>query len=115
MNFEDFRSYCLGFSGVEEGFPFDQTTLVFKVRGRMFALVDLESKPMSISLKCDAELAVDLRGRYSSVGPGYHMNKRYWNTVLVDGSVDDELIKQWVAHSYERVFALLPKKIQREF
>lgn len=75
----------------------------------MFALTDLEG-PLSINLKCDPEKAVELREHYSSVVPGYHMNKRYWNTVMVDGTIDDRLIREWVDHSFDEVVKKLPKR-----
>ena len=96
-----------------EGFPFDETTLVFKVAGKMFALTDLEGD-FSVNLKCDPELAVELRERYTCVLPGYHMNKKYWNTVLIDGSVPDKLLREWIDHSYEKVVEGLPKKLREK-
>jgi predicted DNA-binding protein (MmcQ/YjbR family) len=109
MNIEHFREYCLSKKGVTEHFPFDETTLVFKVMGKMFALTDLEG-PFSLNLKCDPEKAVDLRERYPSVQPGYHMNKKHWNTIIVDGTVDDEMIYEWTDHSYHLVVISLSKK-----
>ena len=111
MNIEEFREYCLSRKGVTEHFPFDATTLVFKVMGKMFALTDLEGL-LSLNLKCDPEKAVELRERYPSVQPGYHMNKKHWNTISVDGSVDDVLIYKWIDHSYHLVVISLPKKDQ---
>lgn len=102
MNIEELREYCLSLPGVSEHFPFDETTLVFKVNGKMFALTDLEG-PLSVNLKCDPELAVELRERYPSVKPGYHMNKAHWNTVEIDGTVSDKLIIEWIDHSYKLI------------
>jgi predicted DNA-binding protein (MmcQ/YjbR family) len=102
MNIEELREYCLSLPGVSEHFPFDETTLVFKVNGKMFALTDLEG-PLSVNLKCDPELAVELRERYPSVKPGYHMNKVHWNTVEIDGTVNDKLILEWIDHSYKLI------------
>jgi len=99
MNIEAFRKYCLDKKGVTEEFPFDETTLVFKVMGKIFALTDLESE-FSINLKCDPEKAIELREKYSAVKPGYHMNKQHWNTITFDGSISDELIYSWVDNSY---------------
>ncbi len=113
MNIESFHKYCLEKAGVTESFPFDETTLVIKVMGKMFALTDLEGA-FSVNLKCDPELATRLREQYPCVSPGYHMNKRLWNTVLIDGSVSDEVIMQWIDHSYELVVASLPKKVREE-
>lgn len=111
MNIEAFRDLCLGFPGVSEEFPFDRDTLVFKVMGKMFALTDVELFE-SINLKCDPEAAMELRERYPAVKPGYHMNKKHWNTVEMDGSLPDELIRKWTNHSYELVVRGLPKKKQ---
>ncbi len=114
MNIESFRTYCLAKPEVTEGFPVDNQTLVFKVLGKMFALTDVD-KFVSVNLKCDPEKAVLLRERYSGVLPGYHMNKRHWNTVLMDGSVDDPLVITLVDHSYDLVVAKLPKKDRQAF
>jgi len=102
MNIEELREYCLSLPGVSEHFPFDETTLVFKVNGKMFALTDLEG-PLSVNLKCDPELALELRERYPSVKPGYHMNKLHWNTVEVDGTVCDAILIEWIGISYNLV------------
>jgi predicted DNA-binding protein (MmcQ/YjbR family) len=110
MNIEAYRIYCLNKKGVTEEFPFDETTLVFKVMGKMFALTDLESE-FSINLKCDPEKAIELREKYSAVKPGYHMSKKHWNTVTVDGSVTDDLIYDWIDDSYDLVIKKLPKKL----
>lgn len=108
MNIEILREYCISKKYVTESFPFDDDTLVFKAGGRIFALVNLEGD-LSINLKCDPALAVELRERYSSVLPGYHMNKKHWNTVLVDGSVPDKEVFSWIDHSYDLVMKS-PKK-----
>lgn len=108
MNIELIREYCLGKPGVTESFPFDEVTLVFKVKNKMFALLNLEGKP-SINLKCDPEMAVELREHYPAVLPGYHMNKRLWNTVMLDGTLDNDLILSWIDDSYNLVVAKLPK------
>jgi predicted DNA-binding protein (MmcQ/YjbR family) len=113
MNIEDFRTYCLSLKGVEEGLPFGDETLVFKVGGKIFALMGI-SLFASVNLKCDPEKAVELREQYPAVIPGYHMNKKHWNTVLMDGSISDRLLKEWTKHSYELVVASLPKKIKQE-
>ena len=102
MNIEDIRNYCLLKKGVTEGFPFDEETLVFKVAGKMFALVDLEDD-LSINLKCDPEKAPELREQFPAVIPGYHMNKKHWNTVIIDGSIRDKLIREWIDGSYNLV------------
>jgi predicted DNA-binding protein (MmcQ/YjbR family) len=114
MNIEEFRDYCLSKKAVTEGFPFDKTTLVFKVAGKMFALTDTEP-PFSINLKCDPEKATELRETYSSVLPGYHMNKHHWNTIEVDGSIPDKLIYEWTDHSYNLIVQSLPKAVKSKF
>jgi predicted DNA-binding protein (MmcQ/YjbR family) len=108
VNIESFRSYCLSKKGVTEEFPFGVNTPVYKVVGKMFALTDLEDFT-SINLKVDPEIGVELRERYPSVQPGYHMNKRHWVTVLMDGSIPDKLIHQWVTNSYDLVVSGLTK------
>jgi predicted DNA-binding protein (MmcQ/YjbR family) len=102
MDIESLREYCLSLPNVTEGFPFDQTTLVFKINGKMFALTDLEG-PLEVTLKCDPEMAIELREHHPSVRPGYHMNKKYWNTISIDGSINDELIIEWIDISYNLV------------
>jgi predicted DNA-binding protein (MmcQ/YjbR family) len=109
MNIETLRDYCLSRNGATESFPFGDDTLVFKVGGKIFALVNIDGD-LSINLKCNPELAVDLRERYSCVIAGYHMNKLHWNTIFIDGSVPDQLIRDWVDHSYELILNSLPKK-----
>jgi predicted DNA-binding protein (MmcQ/YjbR family) len=102
MDIESLRDYCLSKKDVTEGLPFGDDTLVFKRNGKIFALVNLEGDP-SINLKCEPSFALELRERYPSVIPGYHMNKTHWNTVLLDGSIPDRVVFGWIDHSYERV------------
>ena len=102
MNIEILREYCVGKENVTEGLPFGDDTLVFKVKGKIFALANLEGE-MRINLKCDPEYAIELRERYAAVIPGYHMNKKLWNTVKIDGTVPDKLVMQWIDHSYNLV------------
>ena len=102
MDIESLREYCISKKNVTESFPFGDDTLVFKTDGKIFALVNLDGD-LSINLKCEPALAIELRERYSSVIPGYHMNKKHWNTVYLDGSVPDKEIFSWIDHSYERV------------
>jgi predicted DNA-binding protein (MmcQ/YjbR family) len=109
MNIEEFRNYCLSKREVTECFPFDETTLVFKVMGKMFALTDTENA-FAIALKCEPESAVRLREMYPAVTPGYHFNKKHWNTVACDGTVSNDLLLAWIDHSYEEVVKSLPKK-----
>ena len=108
MNIESYRTYCLGKKGVTEEFPFDETTLVMKVMGKVFALTNINGFS-SINLKCDPETAVELREKYTAVQPGYHMNKKHWNTVLIDGSIPDKLLRQWIDESYQLVVSGLTK------
>ena len=108
MNLEKFRSYCLGKKGVTEEFPFGEDTLVYKVLGKMFALTNIDDFS-SVNLKCDPELAVELRERYEAVQPGYHMNKTHWNTVLIDGSIPDQELRTWIDNSYDLVASKLTK------
>ncbi len=113
VTLEKIRKYCAAKKGVAEDFPFDLTTLVFKVGGKMFALTDITPGPLSINLKCEPGLAVMLRSRYEQVTPGYHMNKKHWNTVLIDGAIPEKEIWMMIDHSYELVFKGL-KKAERE-
>lgn len=109
MNIETFRIYCLNKANVTEEFPFDENTLVFKVGGKMFALANVVLFE-SINVKCDPEKAILLREQYPCVIPGYHMNKRHWNTILIDHSVPDQLICEWIDDSYHLVAKKLSKK-----
>lgn len=111
MNIEDYRAYCLSKPGVTEDFPFDEVTLVFKVAGKMFVLTSLDSD-FTINLKCDPDLAIELREKYPAVQPGYHMNKKHWNTVAVDGSIPNKLILEWTDHSYNLVVSKLPQNLK---
>jgi predicted DNA-binding protein (MmcQ/YjbR family) len=111
MNIESIREHCISKKGVTENFPFDEDTLVFKVMNKMFLLISI-SEPDAFNVKCDPELAVELRERYPCVQPGYHMNKKLWNTIMIDGSVSDKLLREWIDHSYDQVVAGLPKKLK---
>ena len=115
MDIEELRNYCLSFKATEDCFPFDKTTLVFKVMGKMFLLVDIDAKPLSFNVKCDPDYAIELREKYTCVQPGYHMNKQHWNTVTDDGLVNDKLLKSWITDSYNLIVKSLPKKVQLEF
>lgn len=114
MNIEFYREYCIAKPGVTEHFPFDENTLVFKVMGKMFALADVEEF-VSVNLKCDPEEAVRLRELFEGIMPGYHMNKKHWNTVLTDGSVPDKKILELIDHSYDLIVDGLPKKLKEEW
>ncbi len=107
---EEVRVHCLEKAGTTEDFPFGDDVLVFKVRGKMYALMNLERDPLSVNLKCDPERALDLRDAYESVLPGYHMNKKHWNTVVFEGDVPDELLMELVDHSYDLVVRSLTRK-----
>jgi len=96
------REYCLSKKNVTEGLPFGEDTLVFKVKGKIFALANLDGD-LSVKLKCDPSYALELREKYRSVIPGYHMNKKHWNTILLDGSVPDKEVFSWIDHSYDLV------------
>jgi predicted DNA-binding protein (MmcQ/YjbR family) len=113
MDIEFYRDYCLSKAGVTEEFPFDNNTLVFKVMGKIFALtnVDLFS---SVNLKCDPERAAVLREQYIGIIPGFHMNKKHWNTIQIDGSVSDKLFLDLVDHSYQLIVEGLSKKLIKE-
>jgi predicted DNA-binding protein (MmcQ/YjbR family) len=109
MNTEEIREYCLSKPAVTEGFPFNDTALVFKVAGKMFALLDLSEDQRGISLKCDPELAIELRERHPEVTPAWHFNKKHWNTINITGSITDQQLMEWIDHSYELVVRSLPK------
>jgi predicted DNA-binding protein (MmcQ/YjbR family) len=109
MNAESFRAHCLNKSAATEGTPFGPEDIVFKVAGKMFAILALEEVPPRVNLKCDPDLALELRDRYEQVEPGYHMNKKHWNTVVLDGLIPDQEIRKMIDHSYELVVQSLPK------
>lgn len=113
MNIEEIRDYCLAKPGTEETFPFDEVTLVFKVMGKMFALLPLDSEP-SVNLKCDPEYALRLRESYPAIQPGYHMSKKHWNTVYLDHGLPEKLLRELIDHSYQEVVKGL-KKTDREY
>ena len=113
MTLDVLRDYCLSFPGTTEDQPFGPDVLVFKVKGKLFALVNLDGPPFSVNLKCDPEKAVDLRERYAAVEPGYHMNKRHWNTVDLSGDASSDKLRTWIDDSYRLVVKSL-KKADRE-
>src|SRR4051794_24759617 len=102
------RDHCLSFTGAEETFPFGPNTSVFKVVGKMFALSQLAATPLAVSLKCEPSLAEGLREAHAAVLPGYHLNKRHWNTVIIDGSLPEQMIKDMIEDSYDLVVSKLP-------
>ncbi len=110
MHIEDIRNYCLLLENVEETFPFGPDTLVYKVNNKIFLLTSLNSATTGFNVKCDPEKAIELRERYACVSPGYHMNKKHWNTVKIDGSVNQQQLKEWILHSYELVSKSAKKK-----
>lgn len=114
MNVESLRNYCLNKPGTKECFPFDEHTLVFKVKGKMFALIPLDKEMLSINLKCDPEYAVELRERYSEITPGYHMNKTHWNTVLITGQLPENLVYALIDHFYVLVVKSLLVRLRKE-
>src|ERR687887_568714 len=113
MNPAELRDYCLSFAGAEETFPFGPKTSVFKVAGKMFALSQLGADSLRVSLKCEPDLAEALRGAHEAVIPGYHLNKRHWNTVILDGSLPDEQVRDMIEDSYDLVVSQLPKARRR--
>jgi predicted DNA-binding protein (MmcQ/YjbR family) len=114
MDLEKFREYCLAKRAVTEGMPFGETVLVFKVGGKMFALAALDEIPARANLKCDPDLALELRDRYEQVQPGYHMNKKHWNTVEIESGIPDAGLRKIIDHSYELVVKSLPKKVREK-
>jgi predicted DNA-binding protein (MmcQ/YjbR family) len=113
MNIEDFRNFCLSLPGTTEGFPFGGDVLVFKVAEKMYALARVDDF-QSISLKCDPALAQDLRERYPSVTPGYHLNKKHWNSIAIPGELSQDELRHWIRHSYQLVVTTLPKAVQQQ-
>src|SRR5437868_15251839 len=109
MDLEQFREYCLSRVAANESMPFGEGVLVFKVAGKMFALAALDEFPTTVNLKCDPDLALELRDRYEQVRPGYHMNKKHWNTVEIEGGIPDAELRKMIDHSYDLVAKALPK------
>jgi len=114
MNIEDLRVYCLSKKGVEETLPFGPETLVYKVMGKAFLLTGLDALTLSFNVKCDPEKAVTLREEHSCILPGFHMNKKHWNTIEPDGSVSDKFLCEQIDHSYELVVSGLTKKQRQD-
>jgi len=104
MNIEEIRTYSLSKENVEEGFPFGEETLVFKTCGKIFLLVSITSQPLQFNVKCDPGKAIELREEYDCIRPGYHMNKKHWNTVIVNNSLTNKQLKELITHSYELVY-----------
>ena len=108
------RAWCLAQPGAVEEFPFGPEHSVFKVAGKIFAISALDRSPLQVSVKCDPELALSLRAGYPAIRPGYHLNKRHWNTVTLDGSLPDKMVRELVEDSYDLVVSGLPKRVQDE-
>jgi predicted DNA-binding protein (MmcQ/YjbR family) len=115
MNIEQLQEYCLSKPGAEETLPFGPDTLVYKAGGKVFLLTSLDAADLRFNVKCDPDLAQELREQYDCVQPGYHMNKKHWNTIIADGSVPLKKLKEWIDHSYELVVSSLPKKSREQF
>ncbi len=113
MNLDSILSFCTGLKGTTQDFPFDEKTLAMKVMGKIYVLMDVENTAY-INLKCDPEKAIELRERYPAIIPGFHMNKKHWNSVSINQDLDDSLIRELIVHSYEQVVKSLPKKLQNE-
>ena len=114
MNIETLREYCISKKAVTEDFPFGETTLVFRVMNKIFLLVALDAAPLQFNAKCDPEKAIELREAHDAIKPGYHMNKKHWNTVVIDGSISSALIKEMIDNSYNLIVQSLPKKLKEE-
>ena len=110
MDLAKFREYCLSKANATESTPFGPDTLVFKVSGKMFALASLDEVPARANLKCNPDLALELRDRYEQVGPGYHMNKKHWNTIEIEAGIPDAEIRKMIDHSYDLILKSLPKR-----
>ena len=113
MNVESVRDYCLALPMASEDFPFDETTLVFRVEGKIFAMIDLEDTTWFV-LKCDPDYALELRDKYAEIEGAWHMNKRHWNQINLFGSLSDSLIESLIRHSYALVVSKLPKRMKEE-
>jgi predicted DNA-binding protein (MmcQ/YjbR family) len=114
MDLDVLRNHCLSKSGAAEGYPFGPGVLVMKVGGKIFAIIAEDAEPLQVSLKCDPEIAIALRKKHPAVGPGYHLNKRHWNTVTLDGSVSGRRLFEWVDDSYDLVVDSLPRALRRD-
>ena len=114
MDLEEFRDYCLSKIAASESMPFGEGILVFKVAGKLFALAPLDEIPVTVNLKCDPDLALALRDQYDQVQPGYHMNKKHWNTVEIDSGIPDVDLHKMIDHSYELIVQGLPKKTREK-
>jgi predicted DNA-binding protein (MmcQ/YjbR family) len=114
MDIESLRNYCLSKPAAEETLPFGPDTLVYKVGGKIFLICSMNAEPLQFNVKCDPEKVIELRERYECVQPGYHMNKKHWNTIIVDGSVSNTMLKEWIDDSYELIVDSLPAKAKSQ-
>ena len=114
MNIETLRDYCLSKPGAEETLPFGPDTLVYKINGKVFLLVGLDAEDLRFNVKCDPDKAIELRDEYACVLPGFHMNKKHWNTVSAVSPLHDSLYESWIRHSYDLVVAGLPARLRAE-
>lgn len=114
MDATELRAWCLQEAGAVEEFPFGPQTSVFKVAGKMFALSALDSAPLQVSVKCEPELAAQLRNSYPAIRPGYHLNKRHWNTITLDAGLPDQLVRDMIEDSYDLVVSALPKRVREQ-
>jgi len=112
MDIESLREYCLKKKGAKEEFPFGPDTLVFKVGGKVFLITTLDQSPLQFNVKCEPEKAIELRERYESIQPGYHMNKKHWNTIYVNGRLSEKMLREMIDDSYELILQSLPGKKQ---
>ena len=112
MTGTELRRWCLEHAGAVEDFPFSPDTSVFKVGGKVFAISALGREPLAVSVKCEPELAAQLRHTYPAIRPGYHLNKRHWNTIVLDGTLPDQLVRDLVEDSYDLIVGALPKRVR---
>lgn len=113
MDIDSLRAFCLSLPHTTEDLPFDEHTLVFRIGGKIFAILPLDTAD-SVNLKCDPERAIFLREHYEDIRPGYHMNKRHWNTIRLNGQIDDRHFQELIHHSYTLVYARLPQKLKAQ-
>ncbi len=114
MDVESLREYCLRKNGTQEDFPFGEETLVFKVKGKIYLIVRLDQSPLQFNAKCDPDRAIELREAHDAIEPGYHMNKKHWNTVIVDGRLGEKLLREIIDESYALVVQSLPRRDQHQ-
>ncbi len=114
MDATDLRAWCLEQTGAIEEFPFGPETSVFKVARKIFAISALDRTPLDVSVKCEPELAVALRHSHAAIRPGYHLDKRHWNTIVLDGSLPDQLVRDLIEDSYDLIVSALPKRVREE-